>query len=83
MYMMPFAVSLLTARDVYSKCLYFSSSAVSSQSLASHCGGPGLIPGQSMWDVWCTPRHWGRFLLPVTTSLSLSLSPLVCYITSV
>jgi hypothetical protein len=27
----------------------------------SHRGGPGSIPGQSMWDLWWTKRHWDRF----------------------
>jgi hypothetical protein len=40
----------------------------SSQSLASHCGGPGLHPG-SMWDLWWTKRHGDRF------SPSTSVSP--------
>jgi hypothetical protein len=26
----------------------------------SHSGGPGSRPG-SMWDLWWTKRHWGRF----------------------
>ena len=24
-------------------------------------GGPGSIPGQSMWDFWWTKWHWARF----------------------
>jgi hypothetical protein len=28
---------------------------------ASHRGGPGSIPGQSMWDLWWTKWHWDRF----------------------
>jgi hypothetical protein len=28
---------------------------------ASHRGGPGSIPGQSVWDRW-TKRHWDWFL---------------------
>jgi hypothetical protein len=33
------------------------------QSPASHCGGPGSIPGQSMWDLWWTKWQWDRFFL--------------------
>jgi hypothetical protein len=40
----------------------------SGYSLASHRGGPGLRPG-SMWGLWWTKRHWGRF------SPSTSVSP--------
>jgi hypothetical protein len=29
---------------------------------ASHRGGPGSIPGRSMWDLWWTKWHWDRFL---------------------
>jgi hypothetical protein len=36
--------------------------------LASHHGGPGSRPG-SMWGLWWTKRHWGRF------SQSNSVSP--------
>jgi hypothetical protein len=25
---------------------------------ASHCGGSGSIPGQSMWDLWCIQGCW-------------------------
>jgi hypothetical protein len=28
---------------------------------ASHRGGPGSIPGQSMWDLWWTKWHWDMF----------------------
>jgi hypothetical protein len=28
-----------------------------SQLLASHCSGPGLNPGQVMWDLWWTECH--------------------------
>jgi hypothetical protein len=28
---------------------------------ASQSGGPGSISGQSMWDLWWTKWHWGRF----------------------
>jgi hypothetical protein len=28
---------------------------------ASHRGGPGSIPGQSMWDLWWTKWNWDRF----------------------
>jgi hypothetical protein len=31
------------------------------QSPASHRGGPGSCPGQSMWDLWWTEWHWDRF----------------------
>jgi hypothetical protein len=27
----------------------------------SYRGGPGLIPGQVMWDLWWIERHWDRF----------------------
>jgi hypothetical protein len=37
-------------------------------SLASHCGGPDSRPG-SMWGLWWTKRHCGRF------SPSTSVSP--------
>jgi hypothetical protein len=30
------------------------------QSPDPHCGGPGSIPGQSMWNFWWTNGHWGR-----------------------
>jgi hypothetical protein len=40
----------------------------SGQMLASHCGVPGSLPG-SMWGLWWTKRHWGRF------SPSTSVSP--------
>jgi hypothetical protein len=29
---------------------------------ASHCGGPGSRPDQSVWDLCCTKWHWDRFL---------------------
>jgi hypothetical protein len=28
---------------------------------ASHRGGPGSIPGQSMWDLWWTKWQWDSF----------------------
>jgi hypothetical protein len=28
---------------------------------ASHLTGPGSIPGQMVWDLWRTKRHWERF----------------------
>ena len=31
------------------------------KSPASHCGSPGLIPCQSMWDLCWTEWHWDRF----------------------
>jgi hypothetical protein len=34
------------------------------KSPASHRGGPGSIPGQSMWDFWWKKWHWDRFPLP-------------------
>jgi hypothetical protein len=40
-------------------------------SLASHLGDPGSSPGQVMWDLWWTKRHWGRF--PRSTSVSLPI----------
>jgi hypothetical protein len=27
----------------------------------SHRGGPGSMPGQSMWDLWWANWHWERF----------------------
>jgi hypothetical protein len=30
------------------------------QSPAFHSGGPGSLPGQSMWDLWWA-RHWDWF----------------------
>jgi hypothetical protein len=28
---------------------------------ASHCGGPGSIPGHLMWDLLWSERNWDRF----------------------
>jgi hypothetical protein len=44
----------------------------SGQSLASHRGGPGSHPG-SMWGLWWTKRHWGRF--SPSTSVSPAINP--------
>lgn len=30
--------------------------------VASHSRGPGLIPGLSKWDLWCTEWSWDRLL---------------------
>lgn len=45
------------------------------ESPTSLCEGPGLLPEQTMWDLWWTMRHWGRlvgfsrsFSLPQTIS---------------
>ena len=32
------------------------------QSTACHRGGPGSVPGQSLWDLWWTKWHSNRFL---------------------
>ena len=45
-----------------------------SQFLQSHCTGPGLIPGQSMWELWWTKWHRERFFPPEYFSFSLSVS---------
>ena len=34
---------------------------------ASRRGGPGSIPGRSMWDLWWTKWHWGSFFSPSTS----------------
>jgi hypothetical protein len=34
---------------------------------ASHHRSPGLIPGQSSWDLWCLKWHWG-FSFPLSVS---------------
>jgi hypothetical protein len=51
------------------------------QSLASHRGGPGSIPGQVMWDLWRTTWHWGRFSpstsVPLAKSHSADCSTLI------
>jgi hypothetical protein len=47
---------------------------------ASHCGGPGSIAGQFMWDLWWTKWHWNRFP-PECFGFPLSLSFLRCSIT--
>ena len=31
------------------------------KSLTSDCGGPGLIPGMSTWNLWWTGWHWAGF----------------------
>ena len=43
-------------------------------------GGPGSIPGQFMWDLWCTKWHWDRIFS--STGLPLSISFNLCSITS-
>jgi hypothetical protein len=40
------------------------------QSLASHRGGPGSIPGLVKWDLWWTKWRWGGF--SPSTSVSLA-----------
>jgi hypothetical protein len=50
------------------------------QSPASHRGGPGSIPGQSMWDLWWTKWHWDRFF-SMYFGFFLSISFHRCYIT--
>jgi hypothetical protein len=40
---------------------------------ASDRGGPGSIPGQSMWDLWWTKWHWDRFF-PDYFGFPLSIS---------
>jgi hypothetical protein len=50
------------------------------KSPTSHRGGPGSIPGQSMWDLWWTKWHWDRFL-PEYFGFPLSLSFHRCSIT--
>jgi hypothetical protein len=39
----------------------------------SHCGGPGSIPEQSMWDLWWTEWQWG-YLCYEYLGFPLSLS---------
>jgi hypothetical protein len=46
----------------------------------SHRGGPGSIPGQSMWDLWWTKWHWDRFF-PEFFGFPLSVSFRWCSIT--
>jgi len=42
-----------------------------SQFLHSHCTGPGLIPGQSKWELWQTKWHWeDRLFSPWALQLS-------------
>ena len=43
-----------------------------SQLTTSHSRGWGSIPGQSVWDLWLTKWHWGRF------SSSSSVFPCQC-----
>jgi len=35
--------------------------AMSHAVIASHLRGLGLIPGQSIWDLWWTKCDWDRF----------------------
>jgi hypothetical protein len=46
---------------------------------ASHRRGPGLRPGQSMWDLWWTKWHWDRFFSK-SFGFLLSISFLRCSI---
>jgi hypothetical protein len=39
---------------------------LSGQSLASHRGGPGSIPGLVKWDLWWKKWCWGTFS-PITS----------------
>jgi hypothetical protein len=41
---------------------------------ASHCGCPGSIPSQIMWDLWWAKWHWGRFAPSTSVSLANSHS---------
>ena len=41
---------------------------------ASHHGGPGSIPGQSMWNLWLSKWHWDRFFPPEYFGFPLSIS---------
>ena len=50
-----------------------------SLSLASHCGDPCTIPGQSMWNMWWTNLHWGM-VSSKYFSCPLSMSFLQCAI---
>jgi hypothetical protein len=43
-------------------------------SLASQRGGPGSCPG-SMWGLWWTKRHWGRFSPSTSVSPANQYSP--------
>jgi hypothetical protein len=45
-----------------------------------HRGGPGWIPGQSMWDLWWTKWHWDRFF-PEYFGFPLSIAFHRCSIT--
>jgi len=44
-----------------------------------HCGDRHLIPGQSMWDLWWTKWHWGRFLARVLRFSPVSTVPPVLH----
>jgi hypothetical protein len=50
------------------------------QSPACHRGGPSLIPGHSMWDLWWRKWHWDRFF-PECFGFPLSVSFQPCSIT--
>jgi hypothetical protein len=43
---------------------------------ASNCGGQDSSPGQVMWDMWWTKRHWGMF--SPTTSISFANHSIDC-----
>jgi len=44
-----------------------------------HCGDWHLTPGQSMWDLWWTKWHWGRFLPRVLQFSPVSTGPPVLH----
>jgi hypothetical protein len=52
----------------------------SGKPLASHCGGPGSILGQFMWNLWWAKWHWDRFF-PEFFGFPLSISFHRCSVT--
>jgi hypothetical protein len=38
-----------------------------------HCRGSGALPGQSVWDLWWTERHWDSFFFEFL-GVSLTIS---------
>jgi hypothetical protein len=50
---------------------------------ASHCGGRDSSPGQSMWDLWWTKWHWGRFSLSTWVPLPILIPPTAPHSSSV
>jgi hypothetical protein len=48
------------------------------QSPASHHKSPGSHPQQSMWHLWWTKCHWGRFLSESFSFPNNIIPPLLC-----